>query len=226
MRTPADFKYKQFKPEIILLTVRWYLRYGLTYRDLVEIMAERGLVISHTTIMRWVHEYGSKLEQKLHNKLRKTGDPYRVDETYIKIKGKWYYLCRAVDKEGSTIDFLLSKHRDQLTAARFLKKALGAKHTQPPRVINTDENASYAPAIESAKSFGDIDKDVEHRKVKYLNNNIEYDHRRIKKLIKYGLRLRSLKHNCFIKSSAVWPGVICSKHQGIPPKILINLYVS
>ena len=193
MGKPAEFKNKHYKAEIILLTVRWYLRYGLTYRHLTEMMAERGLSISHTTIMRWVHEYGPKLDQKLRKRLRMAGDSYRVDETYVRIKGRWYYLYRAVDKEGNTIDFLLSKHRDQLAAARFLKKALNAEHTVPPRVINTDENAAYGPAIESAKSVGALGKDVEHRKVKYLNNNIESDHRRVKKLIKYSLWLRSFR---------------------------------
>ena len=127
MGKPAEFKNKHYKAEIILLTVRWYLRYGLTYRHLVEMMAERGLEISHTTIMRLVHQYGPKLDQKLRKRLRMSGDSYRVDETYVRIKGRWYYLYRAVDKEGNTIDFLLSKHRDQLAAARFLKKALNSE---------------------------------------------------------------------------------------------------
>ena len=88
MGKPADFKYKHFKPEITLLTVRWYLRYGLTYRHLTEMMEERGLTISHTTIMRWVHQYGPKLDQKLRKRLRKTGDSFRADETYVRIKGR------------------------------------------------------------------------------------------------------------------------------------------
>ena len=124
MGKPAEFKNKHYKAEIILLTVRWYLRYGLTCRHLTEMMAERSLSIFHTTIMRWVHEHGPKLDQKLRNRLRKTGDSYRVNEIYVRVKGKWYYLYRAVDKEGNTIDFLLSKHRYQLAAARFLKKAV------------------------------------------------------------------------------------------------------
>ncbi|MFK7827042.1 MAG: IS6 family transposase [Oligoflexales bacterium] len=123
----------------------------------------------------------------------KTGDSYRVDETYVRIKGRWYYLYRAVDKDGNTIDFLLSKHRDQLAAARFLKKALNEEHTVAPIVINTNENAAYGPAIESAKSVGVLGKEVEYRKVKYLNNNIESDHRRVKKLIKFGLWLKSFR---------------------------------
>jgi transposase, IS6 family len=147
------FKYKQFKSEIILLCVRWYLRYGLTYRDLTEMMAERGLSMAHTTPMRWVHQYAPELDKRTRPHLKETGDSWKVDETYIKVKGEWMYLYRAVDKEGATIDFYLSAHRDQLAAARFLKKALGADHNTIPRVINVDKNASYPPAIESAKKL-------------------------------------------------------------------------
>ena len=111
----------------------------------------------------------------------------------MKIKGKWKYLYRAVDKQGNTLDFYLSSYRDQLAAARFLKKLILAGHTTVPRVINTDENASYAPAIDSAKKTGNLPDKTEHRKVKYLNNRIECDHRRIKRLIKYGLRCNSFK---------------------------------
>ena len=125
--------------------------------------------------------------------LRKTNDSWKLDETYVKIKGKWKYLYRAVDKEGKTLDFYLSSHRDQLAASRFLKKLLLARHTITPRVINTDENPSYIPAIESAKETNDLPRKTEHRKVKYLNNRIECDHRRIKRLIKYGLGFHSFR---------------------------------
>ena len=181
------FKYKQFKSEIILLCVRWYLRYALTYRDLTEMMAERGLSMAHTTPMRWVHQYAPELDKRTRPHLKQTGDSWKVDETYIKIKGKWMYLYRAVDKEGATIDFYLSAHRDQLAAARFFKKALGADHNTIPRVINVDKNASYPPAVESAKSAGFLPEETELRQVKYLNNRIECDHRRLKTLIRHGL---------------------------------------
>jgi transposase, IS6 family len=101
------------------------------------------------------------------------------------IKIKWKYLYRDIDKQGNTLDFYLSSHRDQLAAARFLKKLILAKHTTTPRVINTDENPAYILAIQSAKQTGNIPDKTEHRKVKYLNNRIECDHRRIKRLIKY-----------------------------------------
>ncbi|MGF2715745.1 IS6 family transposase, partial [Bacillus cereus] len=118
------FKWKHYQPELILLTVRWYLRYNLSFRNLVEMMEERGLSIAHTTIMRWVHQYGPQLEEKVRHHLKSTNDSWRVDETYIKVKGQWMYLYRAVDSEGNTIDFYLSKSRDKQAAKRFFKKAL------------------------------------------------------------------------------------------------------
>ncbi len=191
MPTPANlFKYKHFKSEIILLCVRWYLRYALTYRDLTEMMAEMGLSMAHTTIMRWVHQFAPELDKRTRPHLKSTGDSWKVDETYIKIKGRWMYLYRAVDKAGATIDFYLSAHRDQLAAARFLKKALSADHNTIPRVINVDKNASYPPAIDSAKQAGLLPDETKLRQVKYLNNRVECDHRRIKKLINHGLGFR------------------------------------
>ena len=187
--TPKDpvFKWKHFQSDIILLCVRWYLRYSLSYRDLVEMMAERGLSMSHTTIMRWVHELSPELDKRARPHLKPTGDSWKVDETYVKIRGKWQYLYRAVDKSGATIDFYLAAHRDQLAASRFFKKALGAIHNMVPRVINVDKNPAFPPAIDAAKSSGYLPAEVELRQVKYLNNRVESDHRRIKRLINYGL---------------------------------------
>ena len=115
------FKWKHYQPEIILLTVRWYLRYNLSFRDLVEMMEERGLSIAHTTIMRWVHQYGPELDKKIRRHLKQNNDSWRVDETYIKVKGQWMYLYRAVDSEGNII---YSESRDKQTAKHFFKKAL------------------------------------------------------------------------------------------------------
>ena len=190
---PAAFKWKHYQNDILLQCVRWYLRYAVTYRDLVEMMSERGVLVAHTTIMRWVHEYGPLLDKRIRRKLKKTGDSWKLDETYVKVKGQWKYLYRAVDKEGNTLDFYLSSHRDQLAASRFLKKLLLGRHTITPRVINTDENPAYIPAIQKAKDTGYLPKKSDHRQVKYLNNRIECDHRRIKRLIKYGLGFHSLR---------------------------------
>jgi transposase-like protein len=125
-----SFKWKHYEGVIILLCIRWYLKYPLSYRNLKEMMEERGLKLSHTTIMRWVHQYSSEIEKKIRKYLKMTNDSWRVDETYIKVKGKWVYLYRAVDSEGNTIDFMLNEKRDKNAAKEFLEKALKSKHNR------------------------------------------------------------------------------------------------
>ena len=128
----ALFKWRQFEPEMILLAVGWYLRFSLSYRDVEELLAERGLHADHVTVWRWVQRYGPEIQRRLRPRLRPTNDSWRVDETYIRVKGKWVYLYRAVDSSGATIDFLLSAKRDAAAAERFLAKALGgANHPHP-----------------------------------------------------------------------------------------------
>jgi transposase, IS6 family len=139
------FKWRHYQGEIILLCVRWYLRYALSYRDLEEMIQERGLSLDHTTIYRWVQAYALELEKRMRPHLRLTNDSYRVDETYVKIKGKWYYLYRAVDSTGQTIDFMLSAKRDARAAKRFFRKTLKASKHQSPRIINVDQNRFYRP---------------------------------------------------------------------------------
>ncbi len=134
---------------MILLTVRWYLRYNLSFRDLVEMMEERGLSMAHTTIMRRVHQCGPEFEKRIRRHLKQTNDSWRVDETYIKVKGM--YLYRAVDFEGSTIDFCLSKARNHKAAKQFFKKALRSLHISKPRVITVDKNPAYPLTIEELK---------------------------------------------------------------------------
>jgi len=109
-----SFKWKHYAGEIILLNVRWYLKYSLSYRNLKEMMAERGITVDHTTIMRWVHQYSPEIEKKVRRYLRPTNDSWRMDETYIRVKGEWKYLYRAVDSNGNTIDFMLSAKRNQI----------------------------------------------------------------------------------------------------------------
>src|SRR5580700_2613345 len=118
------FKWRQFEPEVILLAVGWYLRFSLSYRDVEKLLAERGLRADHVTVWRWVQRYASEIQRRLRPRLRPTNDSWRVDETYIRVKGKWVYLYRAVDSTGATIDFLLSAKRDTAAAKRFLAKAL------------------------------------------------------------------------------------------------------
>jgi transposase-like protein len=155
MAETNPFKWRHHESEIILLCVRWYLRYALSYRDLEEMMEERNLTVAHTTIYRWVQRYAPELEKRSRPHLRPTNDSYRVDETHIKIKAKWYYLYRALDSTGQTIDFMLSAKRDAKAAKRFFLKMLKAPKHQSPRVINVDQNKAYPPAVKELQRFAD-----------------------------------------------------------------------
>jgi transposase, IS6 family len=150
-------------------------------------MEERNLTVDHTTIYRWVQAYAPELEKRSRPHLRSTNDSYRVDETYIKIKGKWHYLYRAVDSTGQTIDFMLSAKRDTKAAKRFFRKMLKAPEHQSPRVINVDQNKAYPPAVEELKEEGVLSIATQLRRCKYLNNIIEQDHRFINRRVNPGL---------------------------------------
>ena len=191
MENQQLFKWKHYQPEMILLTVRWYLRYNLSFRDLVEMMEERGLSIAHTTIMRWVHQYGPELDERVRRHLKTTNDSWRVDETYVKVKGQWMYLYRAVDSEGNTIDFYLSESRDQQAAKRLFKKALAASHNRTPRVITVDKNPAYPAAIQDLEEEDCLPEGIGIRQIKYLNNIVEQDHRFIKKRVRPMLGFKS-----------------------------------
>lgn len=183
----TPFKWRHFESEIILLCVRWYLRYSLSYRDLEEMMLERGLHVEHTTIYHWVQRYAPELEKCCRPHLKATTESWRVDETYVKVKKVWMYLYRAVDSEGNTLEFLLSPTRDTVAAKQFFQKTLGASHTVSPRVITVDKNAAYPKAFNDLKEDDVVLQRCELRQIKYLNNSIEQDHRFIKRLVKPGL---------------------------------------
>jgi IS6 family transposase len=187
MSHPTPFKWRHFEAEIILLCVRWYIRYPLSYRHLEEMMQERGLHVDHTTIYRWVHQYAPELDRRCRPHLKSTTDSWRVDETYIKVKGIWLYLYRAVDSHGNPLEVLLSATRDAQAAKRFFTKALGASHTVTPRVITVDKNPAYPKALTELKEEGTLPTQSTLRQVKYLNNIVEQDHRFIKRLVKPGL---------------------------------------
>ncbi len=150
-------------------------------------MLERGLTVDHTTVYRWVQAYAPELDKRCRLYLRPTNDSWRVDETYIEVKGKWKYLYRAVDCEGNTLDFMLSAKRDAGAAERFFRKALKASHNQEPRVINVDKNAAYPKAIDSLTEDQILPETTALRPVKYLNNMVEQDHRFIKRLVNPGM---------------------------------------
>jgi transposase-like protein len=173
------FEGRHFDREIIVLCVRWYLRFKLSFRDLVEMMAERGLTMAHTTIMRWVHRYAPEFERRWNRFARPAGASWRVDETYVKIRGEWVYLYRAVDRAGKAVDFRLSPRRDVAAAKAFLRKAIKSQGSAP-RSITLDGYAASHRAVREMKADGQQPDDIKIRSSKYLNNLVEQDHRGVK----------------------------------------------
>lgn len=193
------FKWRHFKKDIILMAVRWYVAYSLSYRDVEELMLERGVTVDHSTLNRWVIKYAPLLEAEFRKKHKKrVGGSWRMDETYVKIKGVWHYLYRAVDKSGDTIDFMLSKKRDKKAAKRFFAKAIGA-HGLPEKVT-IDKSGSNKSALKSINLFltllsvlSGVFLTILVRDIKYLNNIVEQDHRGIKRIIKPMMGFKSFE---------------------------------
>jgi putative transposase len=182
-----SFKGAHFPPEIILMGVRWYVAYPLSYRHVEELMEERGVPVDHATVQRWVVKYSPLLEEAFHRRKRPVWVSWRMDETYVKVKGQWRYLYRAVDKYGQTIDFLLTEQRDEAAALRFLNKAIG-RHGVPEK-ITIDGSEANAAAIRSYnKAHGTA---IVIRRVKYLNNVVEQDHRAVKRVTRPMLGFKS-----------------------------------
>ena len=152
------FKRRRFPAEIILLCVRWYCRYGISYRDLEEMMAERGVAVDHVTLCRWVQRYAPELEKRVRWYQGYRSSSWRVDETYVRVGGKWKYLFRAVDKHGRLIDFMLSDRRNTKAARRFLAKALKVMRNWPPVSITTDKLGSYPDALRRLQRDGELEE--------------------------------------------------------------------
>ncbi len=189
-------KRRHFAAEVILWAPRWYLAFPISYRDLSAMLLDRGVAVDHTTLFRWVQAFAARLKQRVRRHLRPCTGSWRVDETYIKVKGLWTYLYRAVDSLGQTIDFLLSARRDAGAAKRFFRKALAQPHTVNPRTITVDKNPAYPRAAGEMKRDGKLWRFSRLRPCKYLNNIVEQDHRRIKRLVRPGLgfgRLRTAR---------------------------------
>ncbi len=187
------FKGRHFTSEVILWALRWYLAFPISYRDLSAMLSDRGVAVDHTTLFRWMQAYAAKLEQRVRRHLRPCTGSWRVDETYITVKGAWTYLYRAVDSLGQTIDFLLSAQRDAASAKRFFRKALAQPHTVNPRTITVDKNPAYPRAASDMKRAGELWRFSRLRQRKYLNNIVEQDHRRIKRLVRPGLGFGGLE---------------------------------
>jgi len=182
-----SFKGRHHQQDIILQCVRWYVAYGLSYRDLEELMQERGYAVDHSTIQRRVVHYAPRIEKAFRSIKKRIGMRWRLDETYVKIKGAWKYLYRAVDKRGDTIDFLLAAKRDTKAARRFLTKAIGAN--EKPSLINIDKSGANTAAIKQYNR--DENKRIKIRQCKYLNNIVEQEHRFIKRRIRPMLGFKS-----------------------------------
>jgi transposase, IS6 family len=140
VRHDYSFKGPQFAAEVTLWAVRWYTIFPISYRDLELMLLDRGVEVDHTTVFRWIQAYLAELERRIRPHLRMSDGSWRVDETYVNVKGPWVYLYRAVDSRGQTVDFLLSAKRDTDAAKRFFRKAFARPHTVNPRTITVDKN--------------------------------------------------------------------------------------
>jgi putative transposase len=183
----VSFKGAHFPQDIILTGVRWYVAYPLSTRHVEELMRERGVHVDHSTINRWVIKYSPRFEEAFHRRRRPVWVSWRMDETYIRVKGEWRYLYRAVDKDGETVDFLLTENRDKEAALRFLKKAI--RRNGVPETITIDGSDANEAAIKSYNE--EHGTNIIIRQVKYLNNIVEQDHRAVKRVTRPMLGFKS-----------------------------------
>lgn len=182
-----NFKGHRYPKEVILQTVRWYLAYSLSTRNLEEMLQERGITVDHSTINAWVLKFSPILAEAFQGRKRKPGSRLRFDETYVSIKGQWYYLYRAVDKYGETVDFLLTKKRDKKAVVRFMKKLV--KRNGKPSLINIDKSGSNLSGIQSYNK--EHNTRIKIRQCKYLNNIVESDHRHVKRKVRQMMGFKS-----------------------------------
>jgi putative transposase len=188
----------RFPIDIILVCIRWYAAYPLSYRHLEEMMQERGVFVDHSSINRWAIRFLPLLEKVFRKHKRPVGASWRMDETYIEVKGVWKYLYRAVDKQGKTVDFLLTAKRDKAAAMRFFDKAL--RQNGDPEKVTMDKSGANKAAMDGINKERDVP--IEVRQIKYLNNIVEQDHRAVKRITK---PMRGFKS--FRAASAVLVGI-------------------
>ena len=203
MVTMVDFKGAHYPKSVVLFAVFFYLRYPVSYRDLEEIMEERGVDVDHATLSRWVIKFSPLIAAKAQAKKRPTAISWRMDETYIKVKGKWMYHYRAVDRDGQTLDFMLSERRDKPAARRFFRRAIG-NHGIPDRIVIDKSGANLAglEAVNVILQFTGTGQTIKILQVKYLNNILEQDHRFIKRITG-----RMLGFKAFHSASATLEGI-------------------
>jgi putative transposase len=178
-----SFSGRHYPPFIILQCVRWYVSYALSYRNIEEMMKERGFAVDHATLNRWVLHFAPLLEKRSRKYKRPVHGSWRMDETYIKIKGNCRYLYRCVDKYGKTVDFMLTKRRDTAAAKNFFRKAM--LNNGVPHRVNIDKSGANKAALKHyATNRFTAERSFELLQVKYLNNIVEQDHRHIKRITK------------------------------------------
>lgn len=185
------FRRLHYLIDIIAQCVRWYLTYALSLRNLEEMMAERGIIVDHSTLHCWVIRLVPLLDKAFRRHKRRTGRRWRMDETYIKIKGQWKYLYRAVDTAGQTLDFLLTAKRDATAALRFFRKAI-RQHGEP-EVVTIDKSGANTAALATLNAGKPDEETITVRQSKYLNNLVEQDHRNIKRRIRPMLGFKSFR---------------------------------
>lgn len=177
-----SFSGRHYPSDIIMMALRYYLAYKLSYREIEEIFAERHIHFDHSTLNRWVIKYAPQLETRFRKRKHKVTDSWRMDETYIKVKGKWLYYYRAVDKYGAIVDFYLSEKRDEPAAREFFDKAIGSSGL-PSKVV-IDKSGANAAALDTINVrlwlSGYMLVMIDVLAVKYLNNIVEQSHRRVK----------------------------------------------
>lgn len=212
-----NFKGSHFPKDIILMAIRWYVSYPLSYRHIEELMKERGIQLDHATVNRWVVQYSPVLETVFRKFKKPIGKSWRVDETYIKVKGNWVYYYRAVDKEGQTIDFFLSSTRDAEAARTFFEKAIGSSGI--PEKVNIDKSGSNLAGLQYVNHTLPDPQKIIIRQVKYLNNRIEQDHRAIKRITRPMMGFKN-----FASAAATLVGIelvhMIKKGQGLVNKSL------
>jgi transposase-like protein len=196
----VDFKGCHFPKDVVLMGIRWYISYPLSYRHVEELMEERGIKLDHATVNRWVVKYSPALEAKFRKQKKSVGKSWRMDETYIKIKGQWVYYYRAVDKQGQTIDFFLSPTRDTSAAEAFFERAIGS--SGQPEKVNMDKSGANLAGLEKINEGLPKEQKISIRQVKYLNNMVEQDHRGIKRITKPMLGFKS-----FVCAAATLSGI-------------------
>ena len=195
-----SFKGAYFPQGIITMTIRWYTAYSLSYRNIEELLEERGIALDHATVNRWVIKYSSLLELSFRKRKKKVGNSWRMDETYIKIKGQWCYYYRVVDTDNNTIDFFLSATRDSAAAEAFFHKVIESHCT--PSKVNIDKSGANLAVLQKINETLPVGEQITIKQVKYLNNIIEQDHRSIKRITRPMLGFKS-----FIGATATLAGI-------------------